>query len=151
MTDQPEDSETGSITAANTSGTNSSQNRVPIIDLIQMPLPSSDIVYLLLESYISNIHWYQLVIHQPSFMAEFDEMVGSNSIESHRLSFLMLSLVILAMGCTFVNPEITLDSHPGLDLRGLQKRMICTVEANFLKMFDVLTIECAQAGSLLST
>ncbi|KAF3000351.1 hypothetical protein E8E14_003382 [Neopestalotiopsis sp. 37M] len=151
MTDQPVDSETGSITAANTSGTNSSQNRVPIIDLIQMPLPSSDIVYLLLESYISNIHWYQLVIHQPSFMAEFDEMVESNSIESHRLSFLMLSLVILAMGCTFVNPEITLDNHPGLDLRGLQKRMICTVEANFLKMFDVLTIECAQAGSLLST
>lgn len=78
-------------------------------------------------------------------------MIHSGSIRPHRLPFLMLSLVILSMGCAFVDPDIISNHHPSLDIQRLQRQMIATVETNFLKIFDSLTIECAQLGSLLTT
>lgn len=152
MRSKSRNSETRSFAAAgSTDARSSAREKVSISDLIGMPLPPPDIAHLLLQSYIDNTHWYQLVIHQPSFLPEFEDMVESGSIEHRRLSFLMLSLVILAMGCTFIDRDAVEESYPGLDVRGLQEKMVCKVECNFLKMFDVLTIECAQAGSLLST
>ncbi|KAH6972930.1 fungal-specific transcription factor domain-containing protein [Ilyonectria sp. MPI-CAGE-AT-0026] len=127
------------------------QERVPVVDLVDMQLPPSEIASLLLDSYIHNTHWYQLVVHEPSFRLEFNEMIRCGSIQPHRFSFLVLSMVVLAMGCTFANERAIDQIRPGFDLKALQKKMIRKVEANFLEIFEIPTIESAQVGTLLTT
>ncbi|KAH7136891.1 fungal-specific transcription factor domain-containing protein [Dactylonectria estremocensis] len=136
---------------ANPNNLSQTQGRVPVADLVDMQLPPSDIADLLIDSYIRTSHWYQLVVHEASFRQEFDEMIRLGTIEPRRFSFLILSFVILAMGCTFADEKAIQERHPGFDTRALQKKMIRKVEGSFLEMFDIPTIESVQVGTLLTS
>ncbi|WJG35640.1 fungal-specific transcription factor domain-containing protein [Fusarium oxysporum Fo47] len=133
------------------SASSCTQERVPVVDLVDMQLPPSEIASLLLDSYIHNTHWYQLVVHEPSFRLEFNEMIRCGSIPPHRFSFLILSMVVLAMGSTFANERAMNQICPGFDLKALQKKMIRKAESNFFEIFEIPTIESAQVGTLLTT
>ncbi|KAH7125928.1 fungal-specific transcription factor domain-containing protein [Dactylonectria macrodidyma] len=137
--------------ASNPNSISRTQKRVPVVDLVDMQLPPADVAELLLDSYIKTSHWYQLIVHEALFREEFGEMIRLGTIEPRRFSFLILSFVILAMGCTFADQKAIQERHPGYDTLALQKKMIRKVEGSFLEMFDIPTLESVQVATLLTS
>lgn len=125
--------------------------RVAVLDLIGIELPPPGIATMLFDSYLKNIHRFQLLINEATFRIEFDKLIYSGTIQPRRMSFLMLTLAILAMGCVTVSDRDVRELSPCLDRRQLQKKLVQKLDERFLEMFDEGDIEAIQAGTILCT
>lgn len=127
-----------------------SMRRVPIFDLIGMDLPSREMTNLLLDSYLKHVHWFIMVIHEPTLRTELDEVLALGTIQPTRVSYLALILVILAFGSNYITDEEAQSLGPGFDRHGLEKRLVKKVEEKFLDICDSADIEAVQTGLILS-
>lgn len=71
--------------------------RKPVASIIGYPLPSAEVVRLLLVEYFNAVHWFSLVIYEPSFHTKF-ESVADGMAHASQKSFLLLLSVVLGMG-----------------------------------------------------
>jgi hypothetical protein len=124
--------------------------RVPVSDLIGMDLPPREITNLLLDSYLKYVHWFIMVIHEPTIRAELDDIMTYGTVRPMRLSFLALIFVILAFGSNYVTDDDAQSLGPGFDRYSIEKKLIRKVEDKYLDICDSSDIECVQTGLLLS-
>jgi hypothetical protein len=128
----------------------SNVKRVSVSDLIGIDLPSRDVTNMLLDSYLKHIHWFIMVIHEPTLRAELDEITTYGTLQTTRLSFLSLILVILAFGSNYITDGDAGSLGPTFDRHNTEKTLIKKVEEKFLEICDSADIESIQTGLILS-
>ncbi len=92
-----------------------------------------------------------MVFHQPTFRAEMDEIMTSGLVSPHRLSFLMLVLLVLAMGAKYAAKNDTQEHCSTIELANIQSTLMSRVEESFLDIFDESSIESVQISVLLAS
>jgi hypothetical protein len=100
---------------------------------------------------MSSADWFMMVFHQPTFRAEMDEIVTSGSVPRHRLSFLILFLLTLAMGAKYVTQSDTEEHFSTLDVSVLESKLMSKIEERFLDIFDGSDVESVQISVLLAS
>ena len=80
-----------------------------------------------------------------------DEIVISGLVPRHRLSFLMLVLLTLAMGAKYATKSNTQEHCSTSELTNIQSKFMSKVEERFLDIFDEGDIESVQISVLLAS
>ena len=133
------------------SSTRNNQFLAPVSDLIGETLPAPEVINLLLETFIDSVHWFMMVFHEPTLRGELQTIVTTGQVQIHRLSFLILILVILSIGAIYVRDDLVQLRCPGQDMTRLQIRLLRKVEEKFLDVFDEGDIESVQVCILLGS
>lgn len=116
-----------------------------------MDLPSRRVVDFIFDKYLESVHWFMMVFYQPSLQAEMNEIITSGLVPRRRTSFLMLVLLILAMGAKYACQSDTGEHIPISELTDLQTKFLEKVEERFLDVFNEGDIESVQISILLSS
>ena len=116
-----------------------------------MDLPPPHITGLLLDDFLSSVHWFVLTFHEPTLRAELETVLTLGSLQPSRLPFLILVLTILLFGSKYTNKDALEELDPDFDLDRLRSRLLRTIEQNFLDIFEEGEVEGVQAGVLLTT
>jgi hypothetical protein len=91
-----------------------------------------------------------MVIHEPTFRAELDEITTSGTLQKTRLSFVALTLVIPAFGSKYFSNNDAQILGLDFDRHSLERTLIRKVEERFLDICDSVDIESVQMELLLS-
>jgi hypothetical protein len=70
----------------------------PIEELINFELPSKPVMDFLLKTYFDSVHWFMLIVHEPTFRQSYELISRTRQAPRHKMSFLVLLMVLLAMG-----------------------------------------------------
>lgn len=124
---------------------------VPVSSLIGMDLPPRQVTNILLDSYISSVHWFMIVFHEPTLRVELDEILTSGLIQPRRLSFLILILSVLALGAKYAKESDSTQQYNGLELPSLHSKLILKVEQSFVSILDGSSVESVQICVLLAS
>lgn len=124
---------------------------IPIPELIGMDLPSRQVVNFMLDNFLESVHWFMMLFYQPTIRTEIDEIVTSGLIPKRRLSFLILVLLILAMGAKYAAQSDTVEHCSSSELANLRSKFMAKVEEKFLDVFDEGDIESVQISVLLAS
>ena len=119
--------------------------------MIAMDLPPQHIAHYLLDTYMQSVHWFMLVFHEPRFRAELDGILTTGILQPHRLPFLVLALLVLAIGAKYGSENPKSQRFPGIDWRSLHCKLISKVEEKFFNVFDETDIESVQVCVLLGS
>lgn len=124
---------------------------VPVSELIGIELPPPYVTNLLFETYVTSVHWFMIVFHEPSLRAELEKMLLSGMVSRHKLPLTLLVVTILATGAAYTSVSMAERSCPGWDLGRLRSKLIRVVEEKFLSIFDNGDAEAVAVCVLLSS
>jgi len=116
-----------------------------------MDFPPADVIDFLLEAYMDSVHWFMLIIHEPSLRAELKVLMATGHVRKDRIPFLVLVLVVIATGARYAAAEEMEQRCPGHDLKYLRLTLIRKAEEMLLDVFDNGDIEAVQISILLSS
>lgn len=74
--------------------------RFPIASILGQPLPPTDAMYSLLDDYFDAVHWFSLVIYEPTFRKNLLSVADGLAYSSQK-PFLILLAVVLGMGAWY--------------------------------------------------
>ena len=106
-----------------------------VSEMIAMDLPPPYITNLLLDTYLQSVHWFMIVFHEPTFKIELEELITTGFMPPHRLSFLVLVLLVLAIGAKYASNDANLKHFPDLDWNSLHSKLISKVEEKCFPRF----------------
>lgn len=93
-----------------------------------------------------------MVFHEPTLRNELDTVLNTGSIGEHRLSTLILILVILLIATKYTKEEeAAVFLRAGVQLQLLQSRLLRIIEWKFLAVLDQDDIGALQVCVLLSS
>ncbi|KIW17992.1 hypothetical protein PV08_02278 [Exophiala spinifera] len=125
---------------------------IPVSELIECDLPAREATMMLFTTFIDSVHWFMMVFHEPTLRVELDNVLRTGSIGEHRLSTLILILVILLIATKYTREEeASLFLRAGVNLQLLQSRLLRIVEWKFLAVLDQDDIGALQVCVLLSS
>lgn len=109
-----------------------------ILSILGEELPPSEVVDILVSSYINAMHWYVPLLHEPSFRARLNAIVRENTCSQSDRPFVLLSVCVMLMGLHFATPEGSrqITHILSMDMASLQAKLTSSVERNFLESFD---------------
>lgn len=119
--------------------------------MLDMELPSTEVCDFLVDTYFDSVHWFMLVLHEPSFRRQYKELILSGRASQSEMRFVALVMLILAMGARYVSPEAALQYTTGVDLAALQSSLLKKVREHIFDIFDEGAIESVQICILLSS
>jgi hypothetical protein len=125
-------------------------SKVSVFDLVGMDLPPREITTILLNTYFKSTHWFIMVIHEPTFRTELDGITTSGTLQHTQISFVALTLVILAFGSKHISDDDAQSLGPEFDRHCLERALIRKVDERFLDICESGDIESVQTGLLLS-
>lgn len=128
----------------------SSEASIQICDLIGIELPAKAIVDRLLDVYFFTVHWFSLVVHEPTFRQRYESIVTFGRARPTDKPFLVLLLMVLVMSCQY-GSEIVGAELQLTDLHGWRTRYLNTVRSNFMDLLDEDCIEFIQICILLGS
>lgn len=124
---------------------------VPVRELLGFDLPDAQICDSLLGTYFSTVHWFTLVIYEPTFRARYQQITSLAYASRSDFGFLLLLLMVLALGCKYGSepgPDI-LDN--GVDLNRLHDLFLDKVRDQFMDIMDEESLEYVQLSTLLGS
>ncbi len=125
--------------------------RRPTEIILGYPLPSSDIMRMLVEEYFDTVHWFSLVIFEPRFRPKF-EAVQDGQAQPSQKGFLLLLSVVLGMGAWYKSQRNRIDQNfQGEDWQGWAAALIQGAGSHLIEMMDQTSIASAQACILLGS
>ena len=116
-----------------------------------MDLPPRRIAHYLLDTYVKSVHWFMLVIHEPRFRTELDAILATGLLQPRRLPFLVLALLVLAIGAKYASENPKSQCFPEVDWKSLHSNLLTKVEEKFFHVFDETDIESVQVCVLLGS
>lgn len=121
-----------------------------ISDLIDVDLPPKSSTDDLLDVYFYTVHWFSLVVYEPTFRRRCHDITSTGVARSTDRPFLLLLLMVLVMGCHYGRNI----AHAGLgqvDLDDLRTRYLKVVRQNFMDLLDEDSLEFVQICTLLGS
>ena len=92
-----------------------------------------------------------MVLHEPTFRAELEDLSSTGFIQSHRLPFLVLVLLVLAISAKYASNNTSSKHAPEFGWLSLHSKLISKVEEKFFHVFDKADIESVQICILLGS
>lgn len=125
--------------------------RRPISSIIGFSLPPMDVMRMLLDQYFDLVHWFSLVIYEPSFRARF-ESIKDGLAHSSQKAFLLLLATVLGMAAWYKShkAEPAAHSHEE-DWRSLSLSLVQGASSQLTELMDQSTIASVQACILLGS
>jgi hypothetical protein len=124
--------------------------RVPIALILGQQLPPIDLVYLLLEDYFDAVHWFSLVVFEPSFRRKLDSITDGFAYPSQK-QFLLLLAVMLGMGAWYRSHRRITGLTDGDDWQKWNADLFKLVESHLVELMDETSITAAQICILLGS
>ena len=121
------------------------------IDITGVEMPPPHMMNFLLDAYMTSVHWFMSVFHEPSIRAEAHAVLATGLVEdSHKLVPILL-LVIIAMGARYVSPDAARQACPDHDIPQLEPVWIRCVENKLLDAFEEGGAEAVQISIILKS
>lgn len=104
-----------------------------------------------LQEYFESVHWFSLVIYEPTFRPNFDAVRTGTAHPSQR-SFLLLLSVILGLGAWYRgNRREPLGQPSDIDSKTWSHKLIANVESQIIELLDSTSITAVQTLTLLGS
>jgi hypothetical protein len=117
--------------------------RYPISSILGQPLPSVEVMYMLLEDYFDAVHWFSLAIYEPIFRKSLLS-VADGFVYPSQKPFLILLAVVLGMGAWYRSQRRIPDQTDNGDWRQLSAGLLKLVESYLIEMMDQPSVTAAQ-------
>ncbi|ETN45552.1 uncharacterized protein HMPREF1541_09384 [Cyphellophora europaea CBS 101466] len=124
---------------------------LPLGDVLGTEVPPIAIIDFLLDTYLSSVHWFMSVIHEPTLRAEIHDILARNSVPDHRRLVPILMLVILAFSARYAQQDAVKQILPGYDLLEMEPLWIKRVEEKLLDVLEDGGIEAVQIAIILKS
>jgi hypothetical protein len=99
--------------------------KMPLDEIIGFNLPLRNVTDFLVETYFDSVHWFMMVVHEPSFRADYDRLVTSRMASEYDTPFVVLLLMVLSIGCEQI-PRFVADILTDLSLSSICYRIVNT-------------------------
>ncbi|KAK6368176.1 hypothetical protein LTS17_009917 [Exophiala oligosperma] len=126
-------------------------SNVSVREIMGIDLPPPTVTNFLFSSFLKNYHWHLMTFHAPSFHAELQQIMDSGTVPVDRFPFLMLVLIVLAIGARYPSSDAAQELCPGVDLHQLETVLIANIEQNFLRTLDDTSLESVTFTFLLTS
>jgi hypothetical protein len=134
-----------------TQGAIPQQNFITWHHITNVELPPAHVVDVLLDAYMTSVHWFMSVFHEPTIRTNASSVLATGVVkESHKL-FPILLLVIISMGARYISPETAQRACPEYDLTAFEPVWIRAVENRLLDVFEEGGLEAVQIAIILKS
>lgn len=116
--------------------------RFPIASILSQPLPPTDIMHSLLDDYFDAVHWFSLVIYEPTFRKNLLSVADGLAYSSQK-PFLILLAVVLGMGAWYRSQRTAVAAGDN-DWRQMSAGLLKLVESYIVELMDQPSVTAAQ-------
>ena len=127
------------------------ENCRSVRDLIGIDLPSKPACDTLVDAYFFTIHWFSLVLHEPTFRKRYEAISKSGLARPTDRPFLLLLLMVLALSCQYAHSFVDSEACQTLDLTSIRTEYLKVVRQNFMDLLDEDSFEFVQICILLGS
>lgn len=120
-------------------------------DLIGINLLPKRTCDALIEAYFVTVHWFSLVVHEPSFRKRYEAISTSGEARPNDKPFILLLLMMIALSCQYADGFVHEEAHRGLDLTTIRTEYLKVVRQNFMDLLDEDSLEFVQICTLLGS
>lgn len=117
--------------------------RVPIASILGQPLPPTDIMYSLLDDYFDAVHWFSLVIYEPTFRNNLLSVADGLAYSSQK-PFLILLAAVLGMGAWYRSQRKAAAATDNDNWRQMSAGLLKLVESCIVELMDQPSVTAAQ-------
>lgn len=114
---------------------------VPVIDILGIDLPPTEVVNSLLDSYNDSVYWYIRIIHEPSLRTRLLPIAESGLASRKQRPLLLLALVVLVIGAKFKPDGARAGSREEAASAELVSGMILAAERWYLPSMDLIIVD----------
>ena len=105
----------------------------------------------LLEHYFDAVHWFSLVIYEPTFRPQYESVADGYAFESQK-GFLVLLATVLGIASWYQAKNSNSNSYSANeDWDGWRVKLFAVAEARFLELMDERSLASLQTCLLLGT
>lgn len=120
-------------------------------DLIGIDLPPKRTCDALVDAYFYTVHWFSLVVHEPTFRKRYQVVSTSGLARATDQPFLLLLLMVLALSCQYAHSFVDAEVCQGLDFTITRAEYLKIVRQNFMDLLDEDSLEFVQICTLLGS
>ncbi|KAL4767753.1 fungal-specific transcription factor domain-containing protein [Aspergillus nidulans var. acristatus] len=124
--------------------------RLLISSVLGQALPATETIYLLLEDYFDAVHWFSLVIYEPTFRRNLNSIADGLACSSQK-PFLLLLAVVLGMGAWYRSQKEPRDLTDNDKWRRLSTELMKLVESHLIELMDQPSVTAAQVMILFGS
>ncbi|KAL4938787.1 hypothetical protein BDV06DRAFT_214827 [Aspergillus oleicola] len=124
--------------------------RFPIASILGQQLPPPETMYSLLEDYFDAVHWFSLVIYEPTFRRNLQSIADGFAHPSQK-SFLILLAVVLGIGAWYRSQRKTTDLTDHSDCQHMSAGLLKLVESYIVDLMDQPSVTAAQTCILFGS
>ncbi|KAL4899230.1 hypothetical protein BDW74DRAFT_183973 [Aspergillus multicolor] len=117
--------------------------RFPIPSLLGQSLPPTETIYSLLEDYFDAVHWFSLVIFEPTFRRNLNSVADGFAYSSQK-PFLILLVVVLGMGAWYRSQKELCNLTENDDWGRMSNELLKLVESHLIELMDQPSVSAAQ-------
>ncbi|PWY62337.1 C6 transcription factor [Aspergillus eucalypticola CBS 122712] len=117
--------------------------RRPISSILGQRLPPTDVTYSSIEEYFNTVHWFSLVIYEPTFRTRLHSITDGFAHPSQK-SFLLLLAVMLGMSAWYRSQRTVTDAADSSRWRKLSADLMSLVELHVVELMDESSVTAAQ-------
>lgn len=123
----------------------------PVSELIGIELPPRPACDKLLDIYFVTVHWFSLVVYEPTFRKRYEAIISSGSARSADRPFLLLLVMVLVMSCQYGHDMADEDLQNAVNLNDMRVGYLKVVRQNFMDLLDEDSLEFVQICTLLGS
>lgn len=128
-----------------------SSRSLPIAEILGIDLPSREVTDALVDAYFYTVHWFSLVIYEPSFRVRYTIIMDRGLASPSDRGFLLLLLMIMVMGCWYGSGVLPAETVSTFNLDVARTAFLKIVSQNFMDLIDEDCLEFVQLSVLLGS
>lgn len=105
----------------------------------------------LIQSYLRSVHWFLVIIHEPTFRCHYKQIVSSGVALGSRRGPLAVLILVLAIGAKHVRRDEAKTLFPLTDFDTLQQSLVVAIQTHYIELMDEGELETVQICLLLSS
>lgn len=123
----------------------------PSAVLLLHALPPEPVMLSFLQEYFTSVHWFSLVIYEPTFRPLFDSVRKGHALPSQR-PFLLLLSVVLGLGAWYRGQRSHSAGEPSAaDSKDWSRKLIANAESQIIEILDQSSVTAVQTLILLGS
>lgn len=124
---------------------------VPVSQILGVDLPPRHTCDALIDAYFQTVHWFSLVVYEPKFRVRYHHIMENREADITDQPFLMLLLMVLAMGCWYGPGVLDAGTVSAADLGSMRVAYIKIIRSSFIDLIDEECLEFVQLCALLGS
>lgn len=129
----------------------SAQKLIKVSQLVGVELPASHVCDALIDIYFFTVHWFSLVVHEPSFRKRSRAITTTGLARASDRPFVYLLLVVLGMACQYGEGFLDADLRHDLDMVATRTNYMNVVRQNLMDLLDEDCLEFVQICILIGS